>query len=114
MFSEAAKNQMLDALTVDRIRLHSGDPGAAGANNQESGLEVAAFAAAAAGVRALNANVDVTGLTPSVAITWYSIWVASGTVFKGRGQITSGDLAANTAGEYSLTTATELSLVDPL
>lgn len=113
MFSTAAKNEMLDGLTVDRVMLHSGDPGAAGANNQESGLVAATFAAASGGARALNAAVDFTGLDPDVDVTWFSVWLNAGTVFLGRGTIDSGDVVANAAGEYTLTTSTQLTLSDP-
>lgn len=102
-FSTTAKNSMLDALTADRIRLHSGDPGAAGtANALGAGLSSATFNAASGGERALNADVTVTGLSALQSVTWFSVWQNAGTVFHGSGQITSGDVAANAAGEYTL------------
>jgi len=116
MFSTNAKNEMLDGLTVNRVRLHSGDPGAAGANNQIAGTyQEVAFDAAASGARALSADEDFTGLTPSQSITWASIWDDNGgsPVHKGNIEIASGDVAANAAGEYSLTTSTQLTLTDP-
>lgn len=112
-FSTVAKNQALDAITVDRVQLHSGDPGSAGLNNAIAATYVAAaFDAASGGERLLSAAIDYTGLTPSQSITWFSVWLNAGTVFKGRGQITTGDVAANAAGEYQLTTAAKLSLTD--
>jgi hypothetical protein len=93
-FPVAAKNQMLDGLTVDRVRLHSGDPGADGTANQVGSLTAATFAAAASGERALSAQVNF-----------------AGTVYKGKAQIT-GDATANAAGEYTLTTGTKLTLTD--
>jgi hypothetical protein len=115
MFSDTAKNTMLDALTADRARLHSGDPGAAGTSNALGTLTACTFAAAASGERALSAAVDFTGLTASQSVTWYSVWNNNGgtPIFLGRGQITSGDVAANAAGEYRLTTACKLDLNDP-
>jgi hypothetical protein len=112
-FSTAAKNTMLDALTADRVRLHSGDPGAAGtANALGAGLVAATFAAASGGERPLSAAVDVTGLAGAQSVTWYSVWTNAGAVFLGSGQITTGDVAANAAGEYRLTTATKLDIND--
>lgn len=111
-FNSVAKVQMLDALTVDRIFLHSGDPGSAGTDNQEGSLTAASFAAASGSSRVLASAVDFTGLGALTSITWFSIWLNSGTVYKGKGQITSGDVAANSAGEYRLTTSTALTLSD--
>jgi hypothetical protein len=108
-FSTTAKNEALNGITVDRIRLHSGDPGSAGTNNQlGSGLSTASFATASGGERVLSAAVTVTGLTANQSVTWFSVWQNSGTVFKGGFQITTGDTTANSAGEYTLTTATKL------
>ena len=112
VFSEAAKNTMLDALTANRVRLHSGDPGAAGTANELGSLETATFDAASDGERALSANVEVTGLTASQSVTWFSVWNSTGPAFLGKGQIVSGDTQANAAGEFTLTTATKLQLTD--
>ena len=102
-YSATALNQALDGITVDRIRLHSGDPGAAGTNNQlGAGLSAATFNAASGGERLLNADVTVTGLSANQSVTWFSVWLNAGTVFKGGFQITSGDVQANAAGEYIL------------
>jgi hypothetical protein len=101
-FSTAALNQALDGITIDRVMLHSGDPGATGSANQVSALQAATFNAASGAARALNADVAFTGLTANVGVTWFSVWLNAGTVFKGRFQITSGDVAANAAGEYTL------------
>lgn len=112
VFSEAAKNTMLDALTADRVRLHDGDPGASGTANELGSLETAAFSAASGSERALDAPVEVTGLSANQSVTWFSVWNSSGPVFLGKGEITSGDTAANAAGEFTLTTATKLQLTD--
>jgi hypothetical protein len=109
-FSTVGKNQMLDGLTVDRIRLHSADPGASGTTAALGSLTSATFSAASSGSRVLSGNVDFTGLGASQSVTYFSIWLNSGTVFKGSGQITSGDTTANSSGEYRLTTATALTL----
>lgn len=101
--STAAKNQALDALTLDRIRLHSGDPGSAGTNNAlGAGLSAATFAAASSGSRALSSDVTVSGLSAAQSVTYFSVWQNSGTVFQGSGQITSGSVNADGSGEYIL------------
>jgi hypothetical protein len=116
VFSTAAKDLMLDALGANQLQLHDGDPGASGTANRVGGAngeEAATFAAASDGTRALSANVDFTGLDADQSVTWFSVWNSSGDVFEGKGEITSGDTAANAAGEYSLTTGTTLELNDP-
>jgi hypothetical protein len=110
-FSTATKNAMLDAITCDGIRLHSGDPGAAGTNNAlGAGISAATFNAAATGSRALNADVPVTGLAADQSVTYFSVWTTSGAVFRGSGTIASGDVAANAAGAYSLAVGTALNI----
>lgn len=108
-YSEAAKNQALDGITVDRIRLHSGDPGAAGTDNQlGAGLSAATFNAAATSERALATAVTVTGLAANQSVTHYSLWLNAGTVFKGGFAISTGDVTANAAGEYILAVGTKM------
>lgn len=114
-FSEAAKNEMLGALDPSEVRLHDGDPGDQGDDNRvggSNGVEDASFSSAAGGERTLSSQVDFTGLDGGQTVTWFSVWDSSG-VFLGKGEITSGDTAANAAGAYSLTTATALRLLDP-
>lgn len=111
--AEAAKNAALDALTLDGIRLHSGDPGAAGTTNAlGAGISAATFSAASSGSRALASNVTVTGLAASQSVTHFSVWDA--TTFRGSGTIDSGDVTANAAGEYQLTTGTVVQITDPV
>lgn len=113
-YSTAAKNLMLDALTADRVRLHSGDPGAAGTDNTivAAGLTAATFNAAGSGERALDANVEFTGMDAAQAVTHYSIWLNAGTVFRGSKALT-GDQAANAAGAYTLlASGTSFSITD--
>lgn len=117
VFSVAAKNLMLDALGANQVQLHNGDPGAAGTANRVGGVNgeaAATFAAASGGVRSPSANVEFTGLDANQPVTWFSVWNTTGPVFEGKGQITSGDVAANAAGEWTLTTATELRINDPV
>lgn len=111
-FSTAAKNTMLDALTADRVQLHSGDPGAAGTSNALGSKVACTFAAASSGSRALSAQVDFTGLSANQSVTYYSVWNNNGgsPIFLGSGSIGSGDVTANASGAYSLTTGCTLSL----
>ena len=112
-YSTTAKNTMLDAMTADRVRLHSGAPGASGTDNElGAGLSAASFAAAGSGQRLLSSDVAVTGLAPSEGVTHYTVWTNAGTVFLGSQPVT-GDAAANVSGEYTLkATTTYLTITD--
>jgi hypothetical protein len=100
-FSLVARQQALDGITVDRVSLHSADPGTTGAN-QVGTLQTATFNAAnGSGERLLNADVPFTGLSANQTVTYFGAWLNSGTVFKCGGALT-GDQAANAAGEYTL------------
>jgi hypothetical protein len=102
-YANAALNELIGGLVVDRIRLHSGDPGAAGTDNAlGAGLSAATFTLDATGERDLATDVTVTGLAASQTVTWFSVWENAGTTFKGRFQITGGDTSANSAGEFTL------------
>lgn len=101
-FSTTARNQALDAITVDRVSLHSGDPGTTGANQiAAAGLQAATFNAAASGERLLNADVAFTGMAAGQPVTFFGAWLNAGTVFK-CGAALTGDQAANASGEYTL------------
>jgi len=105
-YAVGARNIALDAITVDRVRLHSGDPGASGTDNALGSLTAATFNAAASGERLLDADVTLTGLGASASVTHFSLWLNSGTVFRGGFAMTSGDTNANAAGEYTLKATT--------
>lgn len=109
--STTAKNAMLDSRTYDRMRLHSGDPGAAGTSNALGSLTACVFNAAASSSRALNAAVDFTSLGASQAVTHASVWNNNGgsPIFEGSGTIT-GDATANAAGEYRVATPSTISI----
>ena len=101
-FATVALNQALDGITVDRVSLHSGDPGTDGSNYiAAGGKQAATFNAAGSGERVLNADVAFTGMTASQAVTYWGAWLNAGDVFKCGGPLT-GDQAANAAGEYTL------------
>lgn len=113
MFSTAAKNSMLDALTVNRVQLHSGNPGAAGADNALGSLTAAVFDAASGGERAMNADVTLSGLGANQSVSWVSFWKAAGSVFHGAQQLT-GAAEADGSGDYILlASGTKLRLSDP-
>jgi hypothetical protein len=112
-FSVATKNAMLDAITFNGIRLHSGAPGASGTDNfVDSAIASATFSSASSSSRALASAVEVTGLAANQSVTHYSVWTTAGAVFRGSGTISSGDVAANSAGEFSLAVGTALNLND--
>ena len=101
-FSVVARNQALDGITVDRVSLHSGDPGTTGANYiSAGGKQAATFNAAASGERLLNADVAFTGLGAGASVTHFGVWLAAGDVYKAGSSLT-GDVTANAAGEYTL------------
>jgi len=101
-FSVTARNEALDGILVDRVSLHSGDPGTTGANLIVAGGKLAAtFNAAASGERLLSADVAFSGMVASQAVTHFGVWLNTGDVFK-CGNTLTGDQAANTAGEYTL------------
>jgi hypothetical protein len=102
-FSTVAKNESLDGIPMDRVSLHSADPGTDGSNIiAGGGKQVAVFDPAAGGVRALNADVVFSGLGALQPVTHYGVWLNAGDVYKYGSAITVGDLAANAAGEYTL------------
>lgn len=114
-YSDSGKETMLDALAavVDDVSIHTGDPGAAGTDNEVTGNGyerlTPSWDPASGGSLNLAANLDFSGPANEDA-TWFGLWDA--TVFKGRGQITSGDVTFNAAGEFALTTDTELQIND--
>lgn len=104
-YTTAALNLALDAITVDAVRLHSGDPGGSGTSNAlGAGTSSATFNAAASAQRLLNADVTVTGLSANQSVTHFSVW--NGATFRGGFTISSGDVQANAAGEYKLKATT--------
>ena len=75
----AAKNTMLNALTVDTASLHTAFPGLTGANEVSGGSPAYArkavtFGAAAGGSRALSAA--VTFDVPATTVRWFGFWVS--------------------------------------
>lgn len=100
-FVAAAKNMMLDGLTVTHASLHSADPSGTGTNELAGGSPVYArkvptFNAAAASSRALNANLvfDVPAATTVAYVGYWNsaTWLGSDPVtnesFTGQGTYT--------------------------
>ena len=107
VFVAAAKNTMLDALTITHASLHDGAPGTAGDNEVSGGSpayarEAVTINAAAAGSRALNA--DVTFDVPACTVMHVGYWSAiTGGTFHGSDPVTNEVFGAQ--GEYKLLAA---------
>jgi len=102
-FSLVARQQALDGILVDRVSLHSGDPGTTGANYITAGGKQAATFGAANGSaeRLLSGDIAFTGLAANATVTHFGVWLNSGDVYK-CGTTLTGDQTANAAGEYTL------------
>jgi phosphodiesterase/alkaline phosphatase D-like protein len=108
-FAEATRNSMLDAFARNvsyanaavYVKLHTGDPGAAGANNAAANTtrQQATFGAgAASGAISNTAAVEWTNVSNTETYTWISLWDASTNGnFLGRDDLSSS--AAVTAGD---------------
>lgn len=125
-FASAAKHRMLDHLvgntasgaTIDRISLHTGDPGTTGANEVTGGsyakvtidaTDFDAAGATTAGEIELNADQTFAGPASGTA-SHIGFWASSGTAFYAGGAITTGDTAFNAAGEFIVKAGTTLDL----
>jgi hypothetical protein len=108
---------MLGAITPNLLSLHTGDPGASGTLLEVTGGGYArvacSFSAASSGARALAAAVDFVG-PASGGAAWIGVWNSTGPTFLARIQITAGDVTFNASGEFRVTTATQLTLTDPV
>ncbi len=76
MLTDTALNQAADGVTVDRIKLHSGDPGAAGTLNEIAATEtVISLGAAAGGIRSMPTAVDID--VPAGTVSHYTLWMGT-------------------------------------
>lgn len=105
--STAAIDYMLDQLATNKalyVQLHSADPGAAGTIAPTSAARQAAvWSVSASKVLSLSAGESFTGGAANGAVTWITLWDAlTAGNWQGSFQITTGDLAFNAAGEYTL------------
>lgn len=107
-----ARNAMLDALgaLITKVALHTGDPGAANAaDNEVTGGSPAyarqsiAWGAAAAGSMSDSTNGAVFNVPAGTTVTWISFWNTGGTVRYLKKQVTSEAFGAQ--GTYTLTNA---------
>jgi hypothetical protein len=106
-WSTTGRNQRAEAVAdlVTSVSLHTADPGASGATAEWSGggytRETPAWGAAASGVVDLSAPLNFTG-PASTAAAFIGLW-GTGPTFLGSFARSSGDAAANAAGEYNVT-----------
>ena len=114
-FVTAAKNTMLDSLTVSYASLHTDDPSSTGTNEVTGGSPAYArkaitMNAAASSSRALNA--DVTFDVPACTVKFVGYWSAiTGGTFHGSDPVTNEVFAAQ--GQYKLlASGTTLSISD--
>lgn len=100
--TDTALNEAADAIGVDTIQLHSGDPGAAGDQNVIAGTSTAiALAAANAGVRAMAAALDIS--VPATTVSHYTLW--NGATLKAKDAFAASEVFAS-PGTARVSTAT--------
>jgi hypothetical protein len=107
MFTEATTHAALNAIIVDKIKLHSGDPGAAGTSNVIAGAEAAcAYAAAAGGQRLLTAAVDVpiAYVDTDITVSHFSVW--DGITFRAGKKMATNPETFSNSGTARVTAAT--------
>lgn len=107
-FSVAAANSHLDTQgsTYSWIKLHVGDPGAAGTANPavETTRKQATWGAASAAAKTTTADLVWTGVAGTEDYTHFSMWTAStGGSFGGSGAVTAN--AVTTPDSFTIPTA---------
>lgn len=105
--SSKGKNTGADAIrtTYGYISLHSAAPNDSGSNETTAARIAAAWTTAASGEIHLAAALNFTGGASNGAVTHFGAWSApTGGDFGGSYAVT-GDASFNTAGEYTLDTA---------
>lgn len=108
-FTTPTKNLALDAIPINLIKLHSGDPGAAGTANTIAGASAACvYAAAANAERDLDAAVPVT-VPAGASVSHFSVW--EGTTFRGGKAFTSNPETYANEGVANVTSA-KITLAD--
>ena len=102
MITDIAKNEGLDGILIDTIKLHSADPGPDGLANLIAGTETAiVLDAAVGGVRSMAAPLDIS--VPAGAVSHYTLF--SGTVLKSSDAFAVAETYA-APGTANITTAT--------
>lgn len=100
--TNTALNEAADGIGVDTIKLHSGDPGAAGTTNEISGTSTAiSLGAASNGVREMGAALDID--VPATTVSHYSLW--QGTTLKAKDAFPQSETYA-APGVAKISTAT--------
>lgn len=101
-----ALNQAVDALSFTQISLHSGAPGAAGANNEITGggysRQACTFGAAVNGVRTLS-NQPTFSVGAGTTVSHYVVW--DGVTAKDIGAFSTPETFSN-AGTYKVSGST--------
>ena len=90
------------AADINKISLHTGDPGAAGANNKTTAADKTVTCTATGGVVTVPSTAFTGGAANGPA-THVGLW--NGTNYRGSYPLT-GDLTFNAAGEYTVTSVT--------
>lgn len=103
-FTPAGLDLIGDAFAAGatKVKLHSGDPGASGTNNNTTAAAQTATWTSVNGLLHLAAADAFTGGAASGPVTWVSIWDTTLATCYRTEQITSGDLAFNASGAYTL------------
>jgi hypothetical protein len=105
----ATKNLMLDAIVPDSIKLHSGDPTAAGNANEIAGaVKACTYDAAAAGKRDLNATLEI-DIPLGETVSHYTVW--QGATLRAYHPFDSNPETYANAGKANVTSA-KISLPD--
>lgn len=111
-FVTAAKNTMLDALTMNLLSLHTAHPGSSGTSNEITGgspayaRKAATINAASSGTRSLNA--DVTFDVPAGDVATIGFWNSTGPVF--HGWAPNGPASNNPQAAYAEATTDTINL----
>jgi hypothetical protein len=102
---------MLNAIVPDSIKLHSGDPSAAGNANLIAGATKAcAYAAAANGERDLDAALEI-DVPPGETVSHYTVW--QGATLRAYHPFDSNPETYANAGKANVTSA-KISLPEPV
>lgn len=95
--------------TAIKISLHTGDPGATGANEATGGSyarQTAGYAAASGGACALAGTVSFTSM-PASTITHIGLWDSAGTPLFLQGAALAASKILNSGDTFNLTSATD-------
>lgn len=106
--NDAALNVGANAIkaAITHVSLHTAAPNASGSNESTAGRQAVAWGTVATGDFSSTAALNFTGATANGPITHVGYWSAgtAGTFYGS--QALTGDTTANSAGEYTVTTAT--------